>query len=189
MEKLRYGTKEIIATVIAVVLVVVTEWAEISLSASGAVFSAIFEWAVLRIHVIAIAAAFFGPITGMIGGLGGDLITGMIFGQTPDYPEIIAMGLYGLFIGLYFGRMHFDIRSVDAATLFDFFVIQLMTGAFFTIFFIPMLRFLTHGDVLEQAVISGAKCSAGNGLIVAIRCPIVMLLASAIVNRRRYGTP
>lgn len=188
MEKLRYGTKEIIATICAVILIIASRWLEISfLPVTGGAFS-LNDWVMLRVLVVSVAAVFFGPATGLIGGLSGDLLINMVFGQAIDYPEMTAMGLYGLFLGLYFGKTHFDVRNVDIHSVIDFNVVQILAGVFVTLFFIPMIKFLTGALDLNAAVISGARYAVGNSLLVGIICPLIMCIVSAVAKRSRRRT-
>ena len=183
MEKLRYGTKEIIATICAVILIIASRWAEILFFPLAEGVFSLKDWVMLRVLVVSVAAVFFGPATGLISGLSGDLLINMVFGQAIDYTDMTAMGLYGLFLGLYFGKTHFNIRSVDIRSVIDFNVVQLLAGVFLTLFFIPMLKFLTGALELNSAVISGAKYAVGNALLVGIVCPLIMCIVSAVVKR------
>ncbi len=183
MEKLRYGTKEIIATICAVILIIASRWAEISFFPLAEGVFGLSDWVMLRVLVVSVAAVFFGPATGLIGGLSGDLLINMVFGQAIDYIDMTAMGLYGLFLGLYFGKTHFNIRRVDIHSVIDFNVVQLLAGVFLTLFFIPMLKFLTGAPDLNTAIISGARYAVGNALLVGIVCPLIMCIVSAVAKR------
>lgn len=189
MEKLRYGTKEIIATLIAVVLIVGSRWVEMTFFTVWAGGLQISDWIRLRVLIVAVAAIFFGPATGLISGLSGDLLINTVYSQTLGYPEIIAMGLYGLFLGVYFGKTHFDLKCVDGRNLLDFNITQIMAGVFLALFFIPMLSFLTEGADLGNAVSAGARYAVGNALMVGIICPVIMLAASALARGSKRGAP
>ena len=189
MEKLRFGTKEIIATVVAVIVILASKWLETILERSGMPAAILLEWVKPRVLVVAIAAVFFGPWAGMIGGLGGELLINVVFGNIIGYPEIIAMGIYGLFLGLYFGKTHFNIQNFDGRGWIDFNVVQLMAGTFISIFFIPMLSFFIEGSDLNESVVIGAKNTAGNALVVGIICPVIMMIVSAAGRGRRRTAP
>lgn len=184
MEKMRYGTKEIIATICSVLLMIASRWVELYLIYSGTVFSHVPDWIRLRIVVVALCAVLFGPAAGLIGGMSGEILINMVYGQTIGYSDFIAMGLYGLFLGLYFGRMHFDPQKFDFQSFLDFNMVQILAGVFITIFFIPMVNFLTGNGKLSDLVVNGTKNAAGNSLLVGIVCPLVMLIVSAFSKRR-----
>ncbi len=184
MEKMRYGTKEIIATICSVLLIIASRWVELYLIYSGTFFSHVPDWIRLRIVVVAICAVLFGPAAGLIGGMSGEILINMVYGQTIGYSDIVAMGLYGLFLGLYFGRMHFNLQKFDLQSFLDFTMVQILAGVFITIFFIPMVNFLTGNGKLSDLVISGTKNAVGNSLLVGIVCPLVMMIVSAFYKGR-----
>ncbi len=182
MEKFRYGTKEIIATVLGVALIALAGFCEITLTQSGAVTPEVFEWVIPAIPIITIAAAFFGPVTGLFCGVGGILLQRAMFSSYIDYSEVITLGLFGFFVGMYFGKMHYDPRKFTMTTFLDFNAVQIMTGVFCAMFMLPMLRFMTTNANLYDSVVAGAKYSLGNAILVGLLCPAIMLIVSMVLG-------
>ncbi len=182
MDKFRYGTKEIIATVLGVILMVAVRYAQLASVEVGIVDARLFGWITPTVPIIVLAAVYFGPIAGLLCGVGGELLLSTVFTATVDYPDMIAMGFYGFFIGLYFGKMHFDGRTFTATKFFDFNAVQIMAGIFCAMFLLPVMRFVLERADLYKAVVSGAKITFGNTMLVGIFCSFVMLIVSIFSN-------
>ncbi len=182
MDKFRYGTKEIIATLSGVLLMAIARYVHLLSIRTGIVDPHFFEWISPTLPIIALAAAFFGPIAGLLCGVGGELLLSAAFTSVIDYPNMISMGFYGLFVGLYFGKMHFDRKVFTMAKFLDFNAVQIMVGIFCGMFLMPVLRFAIDRADLYKAVVSGAKITFGNTMLVGIFCSFVMLLVSIFSN-------
>ena len=184
MDRYRYGTKEIAATITGVAFIVYLRFLENYLTASSVIPSQVFEWISPRILIVAIASVFFGPVTGMLCGLGGNLIIYVIFGEYGGYPEMLVLGLYGFFLGLYFGRMHYNMAAYTARTFVDFNAVQIMCGIISSVLLLPLIKFLTEDVSLYDSIESGARSAAGNSLLVGIICPLLMYIVCAIIRRK-----
>ena len=187
MSYFKYGTKEIIATVSGCFLMVCVTWLESYLQGAGVVDERILEWVMLKILIVAIAAVFFGPISGCITGLGGELLIGVVFGGNVDYIDLIVLGFYGFVLGLYFGKMHYDRRRFSGRTFVDFNAIQIMLGIICLMFLIPMMDFMIKDADLNEAVVAGAKRTVGSLVIVGLVCPAIMMAVSAASGSLRAG--
>lgn len=185
MERFRYGTKEIIATLAGAALFVFAEWIEGYFIANGVVSPKLYEWVQLRVLVVAIVAAFFGPVSGLFCGVGGDLLINVMYESVISYPEVIVLGLYGLLVGYYYCRMHSDPAEFCAATFVDFNVVQIAVAIFCSMFTVPMLRFLFEGANLYHSVEIGAKSTVGNSVITGIICPVIMAIVSKVKKARK----
>ncbi len=184
MEKFRYGTKEIVATVISVALIVYLKSLENLYAPAGTLAGQIFEWFAPRIVIVAITASLFGPIAGMISGLGGDLLIYVIFGVYAGYPEMFVLGLYGFFMGLYFGKMHYSISGYTAMTFIDFNAIQIMFGIIASVILLPLVKFLSEDVSLYDSIEAGAKFALGNSVVISIVCPLILMTVSAIISSK-----
>ena len=188
MERFRFGTKEIIGTVLSVIIIAVLRYAELALTLSGTIDPRVSEWIIPAIPVVTLAAVFFGPVAGLISGIGGNLVKCAIFSTYIDYPEIITLGVYGLVVGLYFGKMHFDHGRFTGTTFLDFNAVHIMTGIFCGMFLLPMLRFFMEDANLYDSVITGAKYCAGDTAFIAIFCSLIIMAVSFVTKRRTAAT-
>lgn len=185
IDKFKYETKEIISTIVGVVLIVCTRMFEMYLASARLVPEGAFEWVWLRTVIVAVAAMFFGPVSGLLCGMGGDLLIGVLFMPGIDYLEIFSMGLYGFVIGLYFGRTHFDPAHISGKQYIDLVVTHVITGIFVAVFFVPLVSFLFGNAELVGAVIAGVKLTVGNSIAVSLVCSVIMLVISLHYRRRR----
>ncbi len=187
MEKFRYGTKETIATLIGLACFVLAEWLQMKLAGRGVIPPNVYSWVQLRVLVIAIVAVFFGPLCGVFTGLGGDLLINVIFESRISYPEVIVLGVYGLFMGLYYGRIHFNRKGFTARDFVDFNAIQIFAGLLCSLFMVPiLLHFLEDVDVIKGVMI-GAKSAFGNSVAVGTVVPIIMICYNYAMHRGRKG--
>ena len=180
MEKFRYGTKEIIATLAGVALAVCSGWLEIYLVSAGIVPGQVFEWVRIRALIVAITAVFFGPVSGVICGIGSNLLIGVMFESVIDYPEVFVLGLYGFFIGLYFGKTHYDRKRLSVRTFVDFNAIQIMTSIVCTMFIIPLFRTLIEDVSIYDSITEGARRTAGNTIVIGVICSLLILTVGIV---------
>ena len=188
MNKTKFGTKEIIATVGAVALICGERALEVYMTSQGISGMHFFDWVNFKFLAIMIAAVFFGPVAGLISGIGGNLVKCAIFSTYIDYPEIITLGVYGLVVGLYFGKMHFDHGKFTGTTFLDFNAVHIMTGIFCGMFLLPMLRFFMEDANLYDCVITGAKYCAGDTAFIAIFCSLIIMTVSFVTERKAAVT-
>lgn len=184
MDKFKFQTKEIIATIIGVAVIVIAKWAEVMLVANGTVPAWVFDWARIRVLVVAIIAVFFGPTCGLLCGVGCNMLINVIFESSIIYPEAFVLGVYGLIVGLYYGKTHYDSKHFGIKDFFVFNAVQIMATIVCALFFVPLLRFLTEGSDVFNEVSAGAKRSLGNAVIIGIVCPFIMLMVKCV---RRNG--
>ncbi len=178
MEKFRYGTKEIIATLIGVALLVGARWLEIFLVQNGIITGEIFEWFRIRVLIVALIAIFYGPICGALCGIGGNLLLAVIYDTSISYPLVFILGIYGFILGLYFGKTHYDGRTFTPRVFADFNAIQVLASIICALFLVPLFQFLVEGVNVYDAVTAGAKRTVGNSILVGVVCSIVMLIRS-----------
>ena len=187
MNKTKFGTKEIIATVIAVVLVCGERSLEeymVSQGISGMLF---FDWVNLQVLTIMIAAVFFGPISGAVCAIGGDLLVNIIFEESINYPEIVVLGLYGFFMGLYIGQVHYDHKHFTLRDFVDFNAVQIMGSIILAMFLMPLLQFLINDANLYASVIEGTKKTIGTAIAVGLICPFIMTIVAMVTVPHRKG--
>ena len=181
-ERFKYGTKEIIATVSGCFLMVCVRWLESYLLKAGVIDEQILDWVMLKLLVVAITAVFFGPISGCITGLGGQLLIGVIFGGDISYDVLLVLGFYGFVMGLYFGKMHYDRKNYTMRTFVDFNAVQIMLGIICLLFLIPMSDFMIKDMDLNDGVVTGAKRLVGSILVIGTICPAIMMTVSAVTG-------
>ena len=189
MEKYRYGTKEIIATILGVGIFVASIPLERLLASAGAVPALVFNWITFRVLIVAIVAVFFGPICGILVGAGGNLLVFKIFESSIVYPEVIVLGLYGFTLGWYYGKRHLDLKRVTSQTILDFNAVQIMVSILFVLFLSPLLHFLFEGEGVYDAVAASARWTAGGCVLVGIVGSILICVVSLITRSRqkRHG--
>lgn len=187
MNKMKFGTKEIIATAIAVALICGQRWLEEYMTAQGISGMIFFEWVSFQVLAIMIVAVFFGPISGAVCAVGGDLLINIMFGDGVNYPEMVALGLYGILMGIYFGQMHYDRSHFSFRDFVDFNAVQIMGGIILTMFLMPMLDFLINDADLYESVIKGAKMTIGTAIAVGLICPFVMMIVAIVTSPRKKG--
>ncbi len=183
MERFRYGTKETIATLCGMACFVLVEWLQMVLAGRGIIPVGLYEYLQLRVLVIAVVAVFFGPLCGVFAGLGGDLLINVLFESSISYSEVLVLGIYGLFMGLYMGRIHLRNGYFTVRDFVDFNAIQIFAGIFCSMFLIPMLLLCVEGIDVYRGVMIGAKSVLGNSIAVGIVVPILMAIAASIRNR------
>ena len=187
MNRLRFGTKEILATIGGCAAVVFLQWLEMYFMRKSVLPAEAYHWVQLRVPVVAAIAVFFGPISGVLCGLGGELLVSTLFDPFLGYPEVLALGLYGFFVGLYYGKLHYDIRHFSPRDFMDFNAVSIIVGLFCSMFFIPLAKFLVDNGDIYDSIAYGAKSIVGNSVVVGIMVPILMGLVSYIygLHRRR----
>ncbi len=187
MDKFRYGTKEIIATVLGVLLMAIAKYVQLATAGAGIVDAQLYGWITPTVPVVAIASVFFGPVTGLLCGVGGELLISEVFSSAVNYPEMLSEGVYGFFVGLYFGKMHFDHRVFSTTKFFDFNAVQIMTGIFCGMFLLPVMNFILEKENLYESVIAVAKVTLGATLLVGVVGSFVMLMVSIFTGSDRRG--
>ena len=184
MNNFKFGTKEIIATLTGCFLMVCERYLELYLLSKGIISMQVLDWVRLRILIVALSAVFFGPISGCIAGMGGGLLISVIFEKDVSYEGLFVLGFYGFIMGLYFGKMHYDMKRVSARTIVDFNAVQILAGILCALFLVPLVEFMIRDVDLYSGVVTGAKRAAGDILTVGIICPIIMLIVSALSGSR-----
>ena len=189
MKKIRFGTKEILALVLGVVLFAGIRILENYLYGQKIVPFELSSWISPGLLVIAATAVFFGPACGMLCGVGGDLIIRGLFGSSVRFLELFTLGLYGLLIGVYYGRLHYRHDSFGIRELIDFNVIQVLVGIICGIFVIPLGQFFLDGAGINEAVVNGTRRTIGASVMVGvILSPIMLAVGFAASKHKDYYT-
>ncbi len=175
-----YGLKEILATLLGVAAFVFAEYVELYYIRTGAFPAQTYEWVQFRVLIVAVVAVFFGPFCGVLCGLGGDILINSMFEPVISYHEVIALGLYGFFMGYYHRRTHRSIKQFTTREFLDFNALQIVTGIFCAMFVVPFVKFLLSNANINDSVTVGAKSVAGNSILVGAVCSITMAVISAV---------
>ena len=162
-------------------------WFELYLLSKGLISIQVLDWVRIRILIVALAAVFFGPISGCITGMGGGLLINVIFEKDISYEGLLVLGFYGFIVGLYFGKMHYDMKRFSARTFVDFNAVQILAGILCALFLVPLVEFMIRDIDLYNGVVTGAKRAAGDILTVGLICPVIMFIVSALSGSRRSG--
>ena len=184
MDRFRYGTKEIIATMVSCILIAFVKYAEERMLSGGILSEQVLSRMSFGVLIVAVAAVFFGPVSAALSGFGGVLLTSLILGGDIDYLILLILGIYGFSLGLYFGRMHYDPRKFTYRTILDFNAILIIEMIICCMFIIPLLRFMINDTDLYEEITIGAQRTVGNCLLTGVICPVIMLVASLILKER-----
>ncbi len=186
MNKTRFGTKEIIASVVGTMLFAGIRILEDYLFSKGIIQPEIAVWIGLGVPVLAAVALFFGPVCSVLCAIGGELISRAILGTSVRYLELFTLGLYGLLIGVFFGKLHnrnyrFGIRDV-----IDFNVIQMLAGIICGMFILPLGQFMIDGRGINEAIVIGGKKTVGISVTVGVILSVAMFIVSLVTSGRKY---
>ena len=185
MNRLRFGAREIIATLAGCALFVLTEWLEKYLIAQQVLPAEAYYWVQPRVLVITITAVFFGPLSGMFCGLAGDLLINTMFDPFVSYPEVIVLGFYGLVIGMYYGSIHYNSRQFTTKDFLDFNAVTVTVAIFCSMFFVPLSKFFTERSDIFNSITIGARSVVGNSILIGIVVPMIMAVVSSVKRARR----
>lgn len=161
MNKIRFGTKEIIAVIVVIALYVISEWGERYLIGCGLISTAVLDWVKIRVLIVVVSSAIFGPIVGIICGVGGALLVDMMYYSNVRYGEIIAYAMNGYIIGRYrdiFGVLKGEFRGIK---LLDFNIIQLLCMIVGAVLFLPLFFFITENANMRESIVIGTKSAVG----------------------------
>ena len=183
MENIRFGTREIVAMVTGVVLFAAARLLENYIFSKGILPESLAGWSGLGLLIIAASAVFFGPVCGMLCGIGGDLIIRALFGSSVRFLELFTLGLYGLLIGIFYGRLQGNRYRFGVHEFVDFNVIQILVGITCGIFIVPLGRFMIDGSDLSESIVYGTQRTLGVSVMVGVILPLMMF----IVSRKSSG--
>lgn len=183
MENIKYGVPEIIASFLGAFLIVVVEWMEKYAIYCGFLPLEVYNWIQFRVLVVSLVAVFFGPVAGIVCGIGGDMLINVILETSISYTEVITMGFFGFFLGKNYDRFMVREGRFGMQEYFDFNVISIMTGISAGVMIMPLLSFLIAKSNLFATVTVGIKSVVGNSVINAIVCGIAMAVASNIFRK------
>ena len=183
MENIKFGTREIVAMVTGVALFAAARLLENYIFSKGILPESLAGWSGLGLLIIATSAAFFGPVCGMLCGIGGDLIIRALFGSSVRFLELFTLGLYGLLIGIFYGRLQGNRYRFGIREFVDFNVIQILVGITCGIFIVPLGRFMIDGSDLSESIVYGTQRTLGVSVMVGVILPVMMF----IVSRKSSG--
>ena len=185
MNKIRYGTKEIIATIVGCMVFILVHWLEIYLINTKILPEDTNSWVQFRVLIVAIVSVFFGPVSGVLCGMGGDLLVKLGFDPFISYPEVLSVGLYGLFVGLYYGKYHFDRRHFTFTDFVDFNAVSVISGLICAMFFAPLADFFIDDVNIYNSIIRGGRAVVGNSILIGILCPVIIAIVVAVEAKKQ----
>ena len=183
MENIKFGTREIVAMVTGVALFAAARLLENYIFSKGILPESLAGWSGLGLLIIATSAVLFGPVCGMLCGIGGDLIIRALFGSSVRFLELFTLGLYGLLIGIFYGRLQGNRYRFGVREFVDFNVIQILVGITCGIFIVPLGRFMIDGSDLSESIVYGTQRTLGVSVMVGVILPVMMF----IVSRKSSG--
>lgn len=185
MSKVKFGTVEIIASFLGVLIFVLLEWLEKLGIFSGAISNELYNWVQFRIVILTLVAAVFGPIAGAFCGFAGSMLINVMFEYTISLPEVIVVGLFGIAIGSF--SNHFRVRSGGFTTreFMDFCAVSVAASLFAGVMLLPVLLFVMDDKFLNTTIIVGCKSVLGNSILSIIVCGILMSLISNLCGKIR----
>lgn len=178
MNKYRFGTKEVVAVIVTIVLYVLLEALERYLITCGVLNDYVLDWIRFRVVVTIISAAIFGPIVGVISGLGGALLVDVMFYDYISYSEVITYAISGYLIGRYYSKFNVLAGKFKGMAILDFNIIQVLNHIVCSILFVPLFRFITENENLNDAIVLGAKNAVGAMIGTGIIGTFVMWFVS-----------
>ena len=178
MENIKFGTREIVAMVTGVALFAAARLLENYIFSKGILPESLAGWSGLGLLIIATSAVFFGPVCGMLCGIGGDLIIRALFGSSVRFLELFTLGLYGLLIGIFYGRLQGNRYRFGIREFVDFNVIQILVGITCGIFIVPLGRFMIDGSDLSESIVYGTQRTLGVSVMVGVILPLMMFIVS-----------
>ncbi|HOO28095.1 MAG TPA: ECF transporter S component [Lachnospiraceae bacterium] len=141
----------------------------------------------IRLLLLTVMSALFGPIAGVLIGAGGSELSDMLIFGRASYISVLAFGTYGLFIGKY--AKYYGIRdglfNRHSAAAFN--VIQMLSSMIIWGFIVPLLTFLANKQDLLEAEMAGLETTMFNAAAVCLVCtPVFWLIDQGMrLNRKR----
>lgn len=183
MGKVKYGTAEIIASFLGVFIFVFVEWLEKSGIGTGLLGNEVYSWVQFRMVIVTLVSAMFGPIAGMVCGVGGSMLINALFEYSINYPEVIVVGLFGVAVGLFYDKFKVLEGDFHLQEFVDFCAVVVAFAIFSAVLVLPLLLFLIEGKALPLSIIVGCKSVVGNSALSCVSCGIIMAIVSALHNR------
>lgn len=182
MGKIRFGTKEIIALAVGAVLFACIRMLEYYIESRGIVTEYVAGLVNPGLLVVAAVAVFFGPVSGMLCGIGGNLIVRAMLGSSVRFLELFTLGLYGFLIGIYYGKLHYRYDRFGIRELIDFNVVQVLVGILCGVLILPLGKFLIDGTGINEAVVYGTMSTIGVSITVGVILSLIMFIVSVVAS-------
>ena len=168
MKKVDFGTKEVSAVVIAIVLYVIVEVVQRQLIGYEVISAELMDWVRLRILIVIVAAAIFGPIVGVLCGVGGAVLVNVIFYGYVSIGEVITYALCGYLMGRYYDKLAVLEGKFKGISLIDFNAIQVMDNIVCSILFVPLFLMMFDNMKLNDAIMLGFENAVGAIIMTAL---------------------
>ena len=187
LDKLKFGTREVIATAVAVLIYVGAECLQRYGVSLGYVTAASYDYFKLRVLVTCTVAAIFGPIVGVIVAVGAAMIVNVLFYGNISMIEVAAYIINGLAIGCYYEKFGVLEGKFKGIRFIDFNVVQALANLFCSTIFTPLLYFLGGKMSLTTGIVKGYESAVGNIIGVAVFGTIILWLTSCLINKNKKG--
>ncbi len=184
MDTMKFGTKEIVASVAGAFLFAAARVFESYIYEKGTIPMLTGECICLGILVIAVTAVFFGPVCGLVCGIGGDLIIRTLPGNHVSLLELSTLALYGLTLGWYYGKKHYNPDRFGFREFIDFNVIQIALAILCGMFIMPLGTYLAGADV-DESVRMGLASTVVTVVMVGVIVPLIMLIVRGVRSSKR----
>jgi len=184
MEKIKFGSKEVIAVVFATTLYVLVELLERYLMAGGIISGDFDYWIRLRIIIDILMAALFGPAVGVVSGVGGTLLVNVLYYGYISYVEVISFGVCGLLVGRYYNKLGILKGEFSGIRIIDFNVIQIISNLFCSCVIPPLMFFLIDGTNINESIRISFQIAFGSIVVTAILGSAILIIISKLVRRK-----
>ena len=186
MNKLRFGTKEVVAVIAATIIYVLVEAFERYLIGQGLLAEPVLDWVRIRVLMVIVVAAMFGPIVGVVCGVGGALLVNVIFYGYISYSEVVTYALSGYLVGRYYDKLGVLNGEFKGIALVDFNAIQILTHIVCSILFLPLFLFATENELLGTTIVLGVKNAIGAIIETCVLgTPILYIVSKSLKKSHR----
>lgn len=182
MSKIVYGVREIIASILGAFLFTFAEWAERYLISTGIIGNAFYDWVQFGILILTLTATLYGPVAGIICGVGGGLLLNVMSLASLSFPVVVSLGLFGLIMGGFYDKFKIRAGEFGGREYFDFAALSLFAEIASTVMVMPMLAFMIYGDNLFDTITMGVKSLVGNSVVTLVICGVILGIISFLVK-------
>lgn len=183
MNKIVYGVREIIASILGAFLFAFVEWIEKYLISAGIIGNAFYDWVQFGILILTLTAALYGPVAGIICGVGGGLLINVMSLSSFSFPVVASLGVFGLTMGAFYDKFKIRTGEFGGREYFDFAAVSLFAHIASAVMIMPMLAFVIYRDNLYDTITTGVKSLVGNSVVTLVICGVILGIISALAKR------
>lgn len=178
MNKIKFGTREVIAAIVSIAIYIIVDCIQRYAVQIGLMAEHSYHFFKLRVLVVTVSAALFGPFVGVIVAIAGAVIITVMFSGNVIIVEMLAYAINGLFIGYYsdkFGVMEGEFKRIK---ILDYNVVQFIANSFCSAIFSPLLMFVVYNEELMLSLKKGVESCIGNVIGSGILGTAILVIIS-----------